>query len=64
MSEQCKCCEEIKDLRLGFCFECAELESVIKDGTNMYDKEIPKNDGFSQSMNKLKYIIKTLKKKL
>lgn len=61
MAEQCKCCEQTKELRLGFCFDCAELESVIYNGTDMYDNEIPKNEEMSSHMNKLKYIINRLK---
>ncbi|CAB4219526.1 hypothetical protein UFOVP1615_18 [uncultured Caudovirales phage] len=61
MNGKCNCCEQHKDLRLGFCFECCELESIIADGTDMYNNEIPKNEGLSQSMNKLKYIIIKLK---
>ena len=57
MKNKCKCCGESKDLRLGFCWECAECESVIAEGIDMRDNPITKNDGFSSHMNKLKYIL-------
>jgi hypothetical protein len=58
---QCKCCEREKELRFGFCFDCAECESVIEEGLDMYDNEIPKEGGISTSMSKLKYILKKFK---
>lgn len=57
----CKCCEKPTDLRLGICFDCAECESVISDGTDMYDNKIEEHDGLSSYMNKLKYILKKFK---
>lgn len=42
---------------MGFCFECADCESVIETGLDMWDNEIPKVDGFSDSMSKLHYIL-------
>jgi hypothetical protein len=50
-----------KDLRFGMCFTCAECESVIEDGTDMYDSEIPKIEGVSMSASKLHYILKKFK---
>lgn len=55
---QCKCCQREKELRMGFCFECADCESVIETGLDMWDREVPKVDGFSDSMSKLHYILK------
>jgi hypothetical protein len=49
------------ELRFGFCFDCADGESVIFEGVNMWDKEIPKEEGLSTSMSKLKYILKKFK---
>jgi hypothetical protein len=57
MIGQCKCCGESKDLILGFCFDCAECESVLAEGLDMYDNSIPIYDGFSSHMNKLHYIL-------
>jgi hypothetical protein len=55
---QCKCCEREKELRFGFCFDCADAESVIAEGVDMYDNEITKEEGMSMSISKLKYILK------
>jgi predicted ATP-dependent serine protease len=56
--KQCKCCKREKDLRFGFCFDCADAESIIEEGVDMYDKEIPKQEGMSTSMSKLQHILK------
>ena len=58
MKGQCNCCGMVKDLRLGFCFDCADCESVIFDGTDMRDVPPPKIDGMSPSMSKLQFILK------
>lgn len=55
---QCKCCEREMELRLGFCFDCVEAESIILDGVDMYDKEIPKEQGMSKAMSDLRHILK------
>jgi len=55
---QCKCCNRDLDLRFGFCFDCATAESIIQEGLDMYDKEIPKQEGMSTSMSKVQYILK------
>jgi hypothetical protein len=55
---QCKCCEREMELRLGYCFDCVNSESVIVEGVDMWDREIPKEDDMSTSMSKLKYILK------
>ena len=31
-------CSESRDTRLGYCFSCAEAESIIAEGLDMYDK--------------------------
>jgi hypothetical protein len=54
---KCKCCERDLDTRLGFCFACAECESVIQEGKNMWDEDIEKREGMSMSMSKLRYIL-------
>jgi hypothetical protein len=43
---------------MGFCFDCVESESVIVDGLDMYDNEIPKKEGLTNGMSKLQYILK------
>jgi hypothetical protein len=55
---QCKCCEREMELRMQYCFECVDAESVIFEGVNMWDQIIPKEDGMTTSMSKLKYILK------
>lgn len=35
---KCECCGQEDDLRMGYCFDCAEAESIIVNGSDMYDK--------------------------
>jgi hypothetical protein len=58
MTQECKCCGRTQDTRMGFCFDCAEAESVIVDGTDMYDKPIEKQEGLSTALSKVQYILK------
>ena len=58
MSNECKCCGRTAELRLGFCWDCVESESVIQEGTDMYDKEIPIQKELTKGMSKLQYILK------
>jgi hypothetical protein len=55
---QCKCCKREEELRMGYCFDCVECESVITEGVDMFDEEIPKVEGLSFNMSKLFYILK------
>jgi hypothetical protein len=55
---QCKCCKREKDLRMGYCFDCVEAESIIETGLDMYDSEIEKMDGLTKGMSKLQHILK------
>ena len=55
---QCKCCEREMELRMQYCFDCVDAESVIVEGLNMWDQKIPEEDGMSDAMSKLKYILK------
>ena len=55
---KCKCCNREKELRMGFCFDCVESESVIVEGVNMRDEEIPQVEGLTKGMSKLQYILK------
>jgi len=55
---QCKCCNRDLDLRFGFCFDCADAESIIEEGVDMYDKPIVKQEGMSTSMSKVQHILK------
>ena len=58
MRQECKCCGRVLDTRMGFCFDCVEAESVIIEGKDMYDKEIPLQKGLTKGMSKLQYILK------
>lgn len=55
---KCKCCGREKDLRLGYCFDCVEAESIIETGLDMYDEEIKTKDGLTKGMSKLQHILK------
>lgn len=55
---KCKCCKREADLRMGFCFDCVEAESIIVEGVDMYDKPPPKVEGLSQTMSNLQTILK------
>jgi hypothetical protein len=61
---KCKCCNREKDLRMGYCFDCVEAESVIVEGVNMYDEKITTVEGLSKGMSKLQYILKKYYKTL
>ena len=54
---KCKCCKREKELRVGVCFDCADAESVIVEGVNMWDKEIPPKEDLSTGLSKLQYIL-------
>ena len=58
MTQECKCCGRTQDTRMGFCFDCVEAESVIVEGVDMYDEEIPLVEGLTKGMSKLQYILK------
>jgi hypothetical protein len=58
MENNCNCCGRNLELRFGVCFDCADAESVIVEGVDMWDKEIPKIEGLSTSLSKLQYILK------
>lgn len=58
MTGQCNCCGRTQDLRLGSCWDCANSESIIEEGTDMYDESPPKIEGMSTSMSKLQFILR------
>ena len=62
--KKCKCCGQMAELRMGICWDCAECESVIETGEDMYDKPIPKIENYSNAMSKLQYIIKRFREDL
>ena len=51
---KCRICNnnDDRDLRFGVCFTCAEAESIISEGKDMYDKGEAKT-----AMDKLKMLI-------
>lgn len=55
---KCLCCQRQMETRMGFCWDCVESESVIEEGTDMYDKEIPKQPQLTNGMSKLQFILK------
>ena len=55
---QCKCCKREKELRMGYCFDCVESESIIQTGMDMYDTEIHIEEGLTEGMSKLKNPLK------
>jgi hypothetical protein len=55
---KCDCCKREQDLRFGICFDCAAAESVIMDGTDMYDKPIERQEGLSTALSKVQYILR------
>ena len=40
MMNKCKMCGKKSDLRFDWCFDCAEIQSVLVNGLDMYDKPI------------------------
>ncbi len=54
---KCKCCNREEELRFGVCFDCADAESVIVEGVNMWDKKIPQKEDLSTGLSKLQYIL-------
>jgi hypothetical protein len=55
---KCKCCDREEDLRLGVCFDCANAESIIVEGVDMWDNEVPKQDGLSIGLSKVQHILR------
>ena len=56
---KCKNCEaENKELRFGHCWECATAESIIVDGTDMFEKGLDGSDVPAKTgMEKVKLLI-------
>lgn len=56
---KCLCCKREQELRMGFCFDCAGAESIIDDGTDMFDNELPEKDRIpgSVAINRLRFLI-------
>ena len=52
----CVCCEqEVGDTRMGWCFTCADLQAILIENHDMYDRSV---EDWSMS-EKLAYIIRT-----
>jgi hypothetical protein len=58
MVGQCKCCKREEELRVGYCFDCVESESIMVDGVDMYDRPILKQEDMSTAMTKLQHILR------
>jgi len=55
---KCKCCKREEELRLGFCFDCADAELLIEEGVDMYDKPVVIQEVMSTSMSKVQAILR------
>jgi hypothetical protein len=54
----CKICKKEKDLRMLVCFDCAEAESIIYEGLDMFDKgKNGTQEAAKTSMEKLELLI-------
>ena len=54
----CNVCGKDRETRLGACWHCAEAESILSEGLDMYDKGPNGDDSPASSpMEKLKYLI-------
>ena len=56
---ECKICnQKNKELRIGVCFDCAEAETIISEGLDMYDKGLDDKDEPAKTpMQKLQFLI-------
>ena len=54
----CRICHSPQELRMGVCWNCAEAESIILDGTDMDDNGPKGTDGPARTaMDKLNFIL-------
>lgn len=49
----CKGEHSLNNLRMGACWDCMELQSVLTDGEDVYDKKIANNEMSVNSANKI-----------
>lgn len=42
---ECKICKKNKELRMGTCFSCADAESIISEGVDMWGKGLDSDGG-------------------
>jgi hypothetical protein len=55
---KCKICGKEKELRLEVCFDCADAESIIAEGLDMFDKGINgKDEPANTAMEKVQLLI-------
>jgi hypothetical protein len=55
---ECSCCKKNKELRFGVCFDCADAETIIDEGLDMYDKGLDESDEPAKSpLSKVKLLI-------
>lgn len=52
------CNKQTGDLRFGVCMDCATAESIIYDGTDMFDQGPENEEPAKTAMEKLKFLIK------
>jgi len=54
---KCKCCDREQELRFGVCFDCADAESIITEGVDMWDNPVEKVEGLSEHLSKVRHIL-------
>jgi hypothetical protein len=55
---ECKVCKKNKELRMEVCFDCADAESIIAEGLDMWDKgKNGKEEPAKTAMDKLQLLI-------
>lgn len=55
---ECKICKENKELREGVCFSCADAETIIGEGLDMYDNGIDgKKEPAKTALEKVQLLI-------
>lgn len=63
---KCVCCFREQELRIGVCFDCMNAESIILEGKDAWDKEVPRYEfvvegetiKLTSSLSKLRHILK------
>ena len=54
---KCICCGREKELRFGVCFDCANAESIIVEGADMWDEKVKPIEGLSEGLSKVHHIL-------
>jgi len=55
---ECKACKQKKELRFGVCFDCADAESIISEGLDMWDQGIDgKEEPAKTALEKVQLLI-------